>query len=618
MTPPKLLTMALVLTLLMSAALTATTGAASSSTTRTLTNRGTTTFTTTPPSTSRSQSTPSLRSQHANRSAARSAGPRAAGSLTPPVVASTPVDNNKPGLTNGFEGLNEYDSQAANNFPLEPPDQGLCAGRGYILETINDVLQVYNTSGGGLTTATALNTFFNEDPTVIQLSDPSCYFDHDTQRWFQIVLGYAVDISGNLTGPNHIDIAVSKTADPTAAYNLYSFPVQDDGTDGTPVHPNCPCLGDYPHLGADKYGFYVTTNEYSDSVGGPNFGFNTAQLYAMSKQALAQGFASPKVTQFDNLIVTGAGTPGFTLWPATAPSGANYATGNNGTEYFLSSMATGEANTFTGFDNRLGVWALTNTQALQGGSGSPVLSSTTVNVETYGIPQLSEQKFGPTPLANCLNDSTCATNLFGATDPHHEVEGKLDSNDSRMQQTTYVAGKLYGALDTIAQVNGATKAGIAYFVLQPTVSSFGMPVVSAPIVKQGYLATANNNVNYPTIGVTTGGKALMSFTLVGTNYYPSQAYTSLDAERGTGKIHIAAAGVGPDDGLTQYQFFVGRNYPPRWGDYGAAAVDGQQIYVGNEYIAQRCILAQFKNDPTCGGTRDKYANWSTRISSITP
>ena len=37
---------------------------------------------------------------------------------------------------------------AANNgnqFSLEPPDQGLCAGNGFVIETVNDVIQVYNT-----------------------------------------------------------------------------------------------------------------------------------------------------------------------------------------------------------------------------------------------------------------------------------------------------------------------------------------------------------------------------------------------------------------------------------------------------------------------------------------
>ena len=58
----------------------------------------------------------------------------------------------------------------------------------------------------------------------------------------------------------------------------------NDGTNGV-SHPGCPCFGDQPLIGADAKGFYVSTNEF------PIFaaGFNGAQVYAMSKAALAAG-----------------------------------------------------------------------------------------------------------------------------------------------------------------------------------------------------------------------------------------------------------------------------------------------------------------------------------------
>ena len=72
--------------------------------------------------------------------------------------------------------------------------------------------------------------------------------------------------------------------------------MQDDGTSGTPIHPNCPCIGDYPHIGADAHGFYVTTNEYPFFAPGE---FNGAQIYAFDKRALARGAPDVYVTQFD-------------------------------------------------------------------------------------------------------------------------------------------------------------------------------------------------------------------------------------------------------------------------------------------------------------------------------
>src|SRR5262249_11485913 len=51
----------------------------------------------------------------------------------------------------GFEGLNHYQqrySRSGNQFSVEPPDQGMCAGNGYIVEAVNDVFNVYNAATG--------------------------------------------------------------------------------------------------------------------------------------------------------------------------------------------------------------------------------------------------------------------------------------------------------------------------------------------------------------------------------------------------------------------------------------------------------------------------------------
>ena len=55
-----------------------------------------------------------------------------------------------PTFNTGFEGLNLYQQRYArggNQFSVEPPDQGLCVGNGYVVEAVNDVFNVFNTSG---------------------------------------------------------------------------------------------------------------------------------------------------------------------------------------------------------------------------------------------------------------------------------------------------------------------------------------------------------------------------------------------------------------------------------------------------------------------------------------
>ena len=68
-----------------------------------------------------------------------------------------------PGLNGGFDGLNFHDqrySNHGNQFSVEPPDQGLCAGNGFVMESVNDVLAIYDRSGNRLVGPVDLNTFY--------------------------------------------------------------------------------------------------------------------------------------------------------------------------------------------------------------------------------------------------------------------------------------------------------------------------------------------------------------------------------------------------------------------------------------------------------------------------
>jgi hypothetical protein len=531
-----------------------------------------------------------------------------------------------PELKLSFDGLNHRDQRLANGgnqFSLEPPDQGLCVGNGFVMETVNDVIRIFNTAGTALTVAIAQNSFYGYPPAINRttgvrgpfVTDPSCLYDADTQRWFHVVLTLDTLPNGAFTGKNHLDLAVSNTSSPLGSWTIYRLPVQDDGTDGTPDH-NCPlrndgtghgpCLGDYPHIGADANGFYITTNEYAFF---PDNIFHGAQIYAFSKGALAQGPASVAVQQIDTIGMVN-GNPGFTVWPSTSPQGST-SPANGGSEFFMSSNAAGEANG-NGSSTDLMVWTLSNTSSL--GTATPSLNLTlrTLTAGLYAIPPKSDQKSGDFPQGQCLNIPACATAiLLGVPDPFTEVISHLDSNDSRMQQVWYANGKLWGALDTAVTVGGQNRAGIEWFIVNPTVPK---------IVKQGYLAMAGNNVTYPAIATTASGRGVMAFTLVGQDHYASAAYASIDSDVGVGPIHIIREGLGVDDGFTSYAAQVGNPPRTRWGDYGAAVVDGNSIWVASEYIGQTCSLDQWLATPIgqCGGTRTALANWDTRISRLTP
>jgi hypothetical protein len=384
-----------------------------------------------------------------------------------------------------------------------------------------------------------------------------------------------------------------------------------------------PCFQDYPHIGGDAYGVYITTNEYD--LFGPSY--NAAQIFAFSKAELADHPATIDVTLVENLNVDGS--PGFTVWPAISPAG-QYATDKNGhgVEYFLSTVAGdgSETGNPTGTARRIGLWALTNTDSLDSGSPALGITSRLINSQTYVFPPTSDQKPGDIPLGECLNDTS---DLFGPglgcwylffdppTDWQPEAESQPDSLDSRMQQTWYVNGMLWGASGTAVNVGGEIKAGIAWFAVQPKINGAGK--VEGQVKKQGYLALANNNLTMPAIAMTANGKGVIAFTVLGENYYPSAGYATIDSNGSVGPIHIAAEGLGPDDGFTSYKAFVGDPPRTRWGDYGAAVTDGDDIWIASEYIAQTCDLNEFLFGPEflrCDNTRTAYANWATRISKL--
>jgi hypothetical protein len=106
---------------------------------------------------------------------------------------------------------------------------------------------------------------------------------------------------------------------------------------------------------------------------------------------------------------------------------------------------------------------------------------------------------------------------------------------------------------------------------------------------------------------------------MGNDFYPSAGYATYDGSS-FGDVHIARAGLGPDDGFTGYKALVGDPPRTRWGDYGAAVTDGNSFWIASEYVGQTCTLAQYLTPPigSCGGTRAALGNWYTRISRVTP
>jgi hypothetical protein len=459
---------------------------------------------------------------------ARRTGRRIIGSSSlarAPVAAPSALAQPASSLLANFNGVSSRDS-AITNFgaEFEPPDQGLCAGNGYVVEMINSAYSVYDTAGKVLAGPFNVNGPFNEGLTEFT-SDPRCYYDTATGTWFATIL----QINREETASN-VDIAVNISGDPRTAWTVYRINTTGLGGQTGPKDPGCPCFGDQPTLGIDRNNLYVTTNEFS--LKGPNF--NGAQVYAVAKKQLATLSPSVNYAHFAKLNIGGAAAA--SIQPALT-------TGGPAAEYFLSSIDPTET-----FDQRIGVWALTE-GALVASGGVPKLSSQVLNSEAFGVPPKGEQK--------------------GAS-------SLIDAGDDRMQQVQFIGSSIWGELDTALNIPGdaSQRAGAAWFQVKATLSEGTL--ASARLQRQGYVAVPGNYVLYPALQATKSGSVAMVMSITGAKRHPSAAYSVMAPEASSfGPVTVAAAGTGAYDPEAT-----------RWGDYSFAVLDTslQSAWLATEYV----------------------------------
>lgn len=499
---------------------------------------------------------------------------------TPPMNSLTIAP---PAGVTGFNALSHLDQRNANNgnqFSIEPPNPSIAVGNGYVLEGVNDAIQVFNTSGSpALSKVLSSNELFGLAPALNRLTgvngvyftDMRVFFDPGINRWFVVQRTQDNDVFGNPLNSSHLYVAVSQSSDPTANYNIYLM----DTTN--PNHPGCPCVDDYPQIGADQYGFHIAWNEYN----APSLQFVDAAVLTLSKTSLTSGASAPAAVQFIIPYVTGFE---FAIQPATTPPGASNYLASGGVEYFASSSH------LFGVGSAVAVWAMYNTSSLGTLSlnGTPGMTLTQVQIPTlpYEVPDVADQRPGPTPLGTSLV----------------EPLEFLDGGDPRVQSLSYAGGSLYLTLQTgVTDQNGNWVVGGAYVVLSPT---FRSGVLAAKVLNQGYLLVNNSHLLRPEIAVNAQGVGAIAVTLVGVNWYPSAALIPFSTVSTPTTIQIAAAGMLPEDGFTGY-VADGGDGVARWGDYNSAiaATDGS-IWMAVEYIG---------NYP-----RTVAANWNTFLFHVQP
>ena len=205
---------------------------------------------------------------------------------SPSAASSQLGATNTGALLQNFNGTSSLDS-AKTNFgaEFEPPDQGLCVGNGFVVEPVNSAYNIYRTNGTKIAGPFNVNRLFNDGFKQFT-SDPRCYFDKSTNTWFAIIL-----FLNSKSTVGRLNLSVNTSGDPTTPWTTYRI----DATD--PFGPGCPCFGDQPRLGIDKFNIYISTDEFS--ILGPQF--NGPQLYAVSKSDLVALSNTVHFVHFGNL-----------------------------------------------------------------------------------------------------------------------------------------------------------------------------------------------------------------------------------------------------------------------------------------------------------------------------
>ena len=462
-----------------------------------------------------------------------------------------------------------------NQFSIEPPNPSVAVGNGYVLEGVNNAVQIYDTAGTPLLpSVVASNQVFGLPPSInrmtlmygVYLTDMRVYFDQGMNRWLIIQRSQDNDQFGNLLTSSHLYVAVSQTPDPTGNYNIYVMDTTNVGNLG------CPCIADYPQVGSDQYGIHIAWNEFFYSPFSGFYGFVDAAVLVLSKTSLAAGAATPTAVRF--LLPNTTGFE-FSLQPATTPPGASNFLASGGMEFFVS--------TLTGPGNQIALWAMYNTSSISTQSPAPKLVRTSVSTLDYFYPSAARQRAGPTP--------------YGSSLIPPEPLQFLDGGDTRVQAVSYASGRLFVTFSSrLFDERGQRVVGGIYLVVSPTYRS---GVLAGRVLSQGYLVVNGNDLLRPAIAVNGQGNGAIAVTLTGVDWHPTAALIPFQAASVPSSIQIAAYGALPEDGFTGYSSGGGLGLA-RWGDYNTAiaAPDGS-IWMVTQYIGPY--------------PRSEFAIWNTHI-----
>ncbi|GMV35585.1 MAG: hypothetical protein AMXMBFR61_00930 [Fimbriimonadales bacterium] len=195
-------------------------------------------------------------------------------------------------------GLADIGWDSVSSGSVWPPDPILAVGPNHVLVATNAGFRIYNKSGSQ-TYSSSFGTFFSGLAGFTFTSDPRVIYDHDSGRWFLLILGL------NNSYYSWYLLAVSDDSDPNGTWKKYAIDSTLNG--GTSTNN----MSDYPGMGVSQDALYITANMFNRST----WSFQYVKLRVIPKQQLLD-FAS-SITYSDLWSITNAdGSTAFTIQPA--------------------------------------------------------------------------------------------------------------------------------------------------------------------------------------------------------------------------------------------------------------------------------------------------------------
>lgn len=282
-----------------------------------------------------------------------------------------------PGMTANFAGIPATGWQ--------PPDNNIAVGPSHVLVAVNTDLAGYSKSGTLLFRWPNMTTLFSPVlPSGAQIFDPQLAYDHYSGRYIVVAAARRASPAGSW-----LMVGVTQTGDPGGAYWVWAL---DASVNGSAATNN---WADYPMLGFDTQGIYITCNMFQ--IGG---GFVYSKLRILNKAELYAGGtgAGHSIRWYD---LWGLRNPDSSMAFTVLPAKHFRGTGGNPAAYLVNGLWP-SGSTLT-------LWTLNNPIAFWSG-GAPSLASAAVSCRSYDLPPDAQQPGTTTRLET--NDSRLMHAVF--------------------------------------------------------------------------------------------------------------------------------------------------------------------------------------------------------------